>query len=107
MVETIALKPEPIFFNEYKKNKSPITIPTIPLYISNKKSLEEKPGKPLPITRRVKVNPVTPTAFFNRLICIAPKRRPDRSKRITADDQQNAVSNAYISPELKFIFIYY
>ncbi len=92
---------------DFKKNKSPMATPNIPLIINVAISLLVKSKKDISIRIMVIVKPITPIMFFIKLICKLVSDFPDNSNRITADDQQKAVKTANISPKLKFNFISY
>ena len=44
--------------------------------------------------RMVIINPITPNEFFTIFICNGVNLLDDKSKKITANDQQTAVSKA-------------
>ena len=56
--------------------------------------------------RMVIINPITPNEFFTIFICNGVNLLDDKSKKITANDQQTAVSKAYISPMAIFNYIH-
>ena len=91
--------------SDFKKNKSPMATPNIPLIINVAISLLVKSKKDISISIMVIVKPITPIIFLIKLICKLVSDFPDNSNRITADDQQKAVKTANISPKLKFNFI--
>ena len=92
---------------DFKKNKSPMATPNIPLIINVAISLLVKSKKDISIRIMVIVKPITPITFLIKLICKLVSDFPDNSNRITADDQQKAVKTANISPKLKFNYISY
>ena len=50
------------------------------------------------------IKPITPREFFTIFICNGLNLLEDKSKSITADDQQTAVNRAYKSPIIKYNF---
>ena len=106
MVEIIAEIPAPNTLKDFKNNKSAIPTPSIPLKISINISFIEYSKRLIFKKKIVIINPITPIRFLIKLICKLLNDLPEKSKRITAQDQQNAVSNAYKSPKLKLILIF-
>ena len=94
IVATTADKLDPIFFKDSKKKRSAMPTPTKPLIVSMNISELEKSGYGMDKKRIVIINPITPNEFFTIFICNGLNLLDDKSKKITANDQQTAVSKA-------------
>ena len=102
-VAIIAEIPDPTILKLFRKSRSPIATPIIPLNKSVIISKKEKSKKFISKINIVKIKPMTPMKFFIRLICILLNNLPERSNKITAEDQHNAVKIANRSPKFMFI----
>ena len=91
---TIALKPAPILRKEARNKISPTATPIIPLIIKTKYSSSLNAGETSPFKTMNDRNPITPTIFFNKLICKLLKTLPAIPKNITPQDQHSAVKIA-------------
>ena len=91
---TIALKPAPILRKEARNKISPTATQIIPLINKTMYSSSLKVGKTSPFKTMNDRNPITPTIFFNKLICRLLKTLPAIPKNITPQDQQSAVKIA-------------
>ena len=94
MVETNADILEPILFKDSQNNTSAIVIPKNPLIISTVNSSKENFGMGIEKTIIVTMNPPTPIKFLIALSCKASNFFDEISKKMTAEEQQNAVNTA-------------
>ena len=103
VVAIIAEIPDPTILKLFRKSRSPIATPMIPLNKSVIISKKEKSKRFISKINIVQIKPKTPIKFFIKLICILLNNLPERSNKITAEDQHNAVKIANRSPKFMFI----